>query len=441
MRNELLGVLKKAARKLLVRRMLESAAVVGATCGFCAAGVVLIWWLASVTHAGTAALAAVLVVLGMAMRVHPRAGRILGLSTGAAPRVGVLCTLVGVAGAVAWLGVRGLRVEPAWLPPELRAVLIPVIVPGALLLGGLLVGAVMPLRRGVSPLRAAVYLDVHGKTAERLSTAAEAALAPEADGDARSDALYAQAMDVLTSQRPQKMSVWRRTRKTPAALLLAVALCVVLGLLPESSRTGAPQLSDVPAAVAAMSPERAEELTHAFRRIARERESQGELSKSLHEAADAVGKGNQEMLRRALASVEGELAKASWRRRYAMMTAILDATGLLGDEGAGEPRQADGQDAFPRGRAAPVQRRADAEELVPVYDPQYAKELRSKRAGPAPAPGKRREDAAARLLRQDGVPLDQAWRRARRRADEKLNRGEVPPAYRQIVRDFFAPEP
>ena len=75
--------------------------------------------------------------------------------------------------------------------------------------------------------------------------------------------------------------------------------------------------------------------------------------------------------------------------------------------------------------------------LVGVYDPHYAKALRTTDHGD-------RNDVSADSLpgvhEKQELPLNVAWRRARLRAEGGLIRRQVPAEYRGIVRRFFEME-
>ena len=413
MRKELLVILRRVARRLLLRRVLESCAVMAVAGGLCAAAVELGWWLCPVSRAAGAGACALAVLGGALLWLRGGLRRSMGLDVPQAAVAAGLLVAGGSAGAAgAMLG--WLVWAPAWGAPVV------------LICAAVAAGAVLAVVRGVSVLQAAVYLDIHGRLDERLATAAEAAT-NEADGPL-AERLYAQALDALSGAPYRKVPAWKRTRATLGALVLAVPLCVLTGLLPTLKSAEIADLGDLPGAVTDMSgPERVL-VVGVIEGLAKGGGVPAAVAEALGELAPAVGSGNDERVTRAVEELVKKLEVADEATQRRIEDAILAAartsagagTGSKGGAGDG----AGGNDARGDGPTSDPARVGGTG--VAVYHPEYAAKMR-KNGDRAPG--------------DDGrVSMDYVWRRSCIEATHALDTGQVPFEYRPIIRKFFATE-
>ncbi len=418
MREKLLVILGRAARRVLIRRLLESAAVLAAAGGLAAAGVEFGWWLASASRPAGAVPCVVLVVLGVWLWTRPAVRDAMRLDLAHGSLAGVLCVVGGAVGALgALLG--WADVTPRWAV-------------GVVLLGaGAAVGAALAVARGVSALQAAVFLDIHGELDERLATAVEAA--GGRDDGPLAEQLYSQAVAALEATPPRSVPAWRRTRATLGALGLAVLLCLAMWALPSMGARGAAPLTDLaelPDALGEMSPRTVQLIVATMQIRAGQNGVSDAAAEALRRSARAVQSKDAERVRKALADLVKALETADEATRRRIESAILAAAG--GGAGGrapvagGTPNGNGGTDpqltSVARSGGKPVR----------VYHPEYADALRRMR----------RDGAAAPAGGGGGrhVAMGLVWRRARDDAAAALAAGHVPIDYRPIIRAFFDTE-
>lgn len=315
--------------------------------------------------------------------------------------------------AVEWAGV---GLIAAGLPAAVvQVVLWGLGAPSALIAIGLLalgtiLGACAGAALGASVSRTAAMLDARAGLDERLTTAAELARAGDEDPAAR--CVYTQALEALQRPEVRHVSLWRRTRRTGAAVALVLMLCGALAILP-ARRTRAQRLAG---ALDEMPEKVRKELAAEFRSAAADRPDEVEL---LVRAAKAVEIKDPAALRRVLDEL---------RKRGLKVTEIVAPDLLARASGAGGGEDTGGTAATKPvtgndGTAAPARGGS-----VPVWDPLYDKFVR--RNG---SDGNGGERAAGPI-----VAYEDAWALARRRAADALARGAVPQEYRRMVREFFA---
>lgn len=392
------------ARRILRRRMLESAAVVAVAGGLCAAAVELAWMLAAVAPVaaavicGAAALAApaVLAFAGVRRRLH--------LPARQAVCAAAVCLLAGLAGLAGVLSGAHALVSQA--------------VVGAIVLSaGALTGAAAAWLRGIAPLDAAILVDGRCGLDEQLATAVELADSPRAQTPA-ARCLYARAAEALRTDSGE-LKLWTRTRATAAALALVTLLCLTLAI---------PTIGGRPGSLRGLSGPARRETADSLRRAAREsRSSDPALAEDLDRAAIAVEVSDEqelERIRRRLAARNIRLERVVDAKIAAILTA---ATGGGSAEAASAPPTPGTRPAAAATRPRPLAEVGH----VRVYDPEYAKLLSARRAAaaaPKPTP----------VGPGEFVHLDDAWSRARRRAEADLSAGKVPAQYRPLIRNFFA---
>jgi len=438
-RSAVLAVLRNAAGRLLGVRAAEAAAVGAVTAGLAV----------SLAQAGLLA-GRVHPVLGAAIALLPAAAAAAFLRWPALRRAArldgrdariVAATACGVAAIGALVVLAGRAV------PHGRLLLPIVLVP----LGALAAGAWTTLR-GVTLGQAALYHDIRFGLAERLTTAAELAEAPA--GGAQRPALgpgggpdpqvarrvFSQAVAAAGRADIASRGLWRRTRATAGAVVLAGALCTVLALIspPGSARASADSFDDIRDRVRMLSLAEKRQLVQALQRLAEQIERDPGLRRRLLAAAAAAAKDQH--LDRRLAELQDAVADADDAQAAAIARAILRAVGLpAGPEGGNESGGTNNAQLAGGSKAVAPTPMIDADAIdanqaekpllarTLVYNPAYAA-LADANAPPA-------TQAATPPPRF--VPLGDAWSQARARAAQALRADTVPPQYRDIVRRFF----
>jgi len=439
-RVAVLAVLRGAARRLLLVRAAEAAAV-GAVAAGLAVTAAQAGLLAGRVHPALGAAIALLPILaGAAVLRWPALRRAAQFDRREAWTVAATACGVAVIGALAVLAGRAV--------PQGRLLLPVVLVP----LGALVAAAGAALR-GVTLAQAALYHDIRFGLAERLTTAAELAAAPACgvQGPGRgSDGgpdvqvarwVFGQAVAAAERAELPRRGLWRRTRATAGAIVLAASLCTVLALIspPGSARASADSFDDIRDRVRMLNPKEKRQLVEALQRLAEQVARDPALRLRLLAAAAAAAKDQQ--LDSRLAELQNAVADADDAQAAAIARAILRAVGLPAgpDEGGGGPGGASAAQLAGNGKAVPPAPTIDPNTLdanapekpLPartlVYSPAYAAVADAN--APAAPPG------AAPV--PQFVSFDDAWSQARARAAESLRANTIPPEYRDIVRRFF----
>ncbi len=444
-RSAVLMVLRGAARRLLAVRAAEAGAV-GAVSAGLAVTAAQAGLLAGRVHPVLGAAIALLPILAGAAVLRWPALRRAARLDGCDARL-VVATVCGVAviGAVVVLAGRAV--------PQGRLLLPIVLVP----LGAAAAAAGVALR-GITLRQAALYHDIRFGLAERLTTAAELAEAP-ADGvqvptgQRPGEALgpgdqpdgqvaqwvFGQAFAAATQAELPRRGLWRRTRATAGALVLASALCAVLALIspPGSARASADSFDDIRVRARMLSPGEKRQLVEALQRLAERVERDPALRRRLLAAAAAAAKNQQ--LDSRLVELQNAVAGADDAQAAAIARAILRAVGLPagpdgdGTNGANTAQLADNGNAVPP--VPPFNPGTldanQAEKPLPartfIYNPAYA----------AVADANASSATKAGASPPQFVPLNDAWTQARARAAAAMRANTVPPQYRDIVRRFF----
>ena len=415
MREKLDVILRRAARRVLIRRTLESAAVLAAAGGLAAAMVELGWWLSSAGGPAGAVPCVGAIVLGVGVWMRPALRRAAGLDMAHGALAGVLCVVCGACGALgALLG--WAEATPRWA-----------VAVGALGVGAA-VGGVLALVRGVSALQVAVYLDIHGELDERLATAAEASAG--GDDGPLAQQLYAQAVAALDARPPRSVPAWKRTRATLGALGLAVVLCLAMWALPlmgARARTRPTTLAELSDAVGEMSPRTVQLVAATMQARAAEAGLGDAAAGALRRSARAVRSKDAERVRKALADLAKALETADEATRRRIESAILAAAG--GGPGGRPDVPAAGANDNGGADSRLTSVAQSGGKPVRVYHPEYADALRRMRTGALTVPGP-----------DTHVSMDVVWRHARDDAAAALASGDVPADYRPILRAFFDTE-
>jgi len=280
---------------------------------------------------------------------------------------------------------------------------------GAILFAsGALIGAIVALVRGVSVRRAAMFVDLRLGLDERLTTAAELALAD--DRRPAATCIYDQAIQAVRAPDRDPVSLWVRTRVTAAAAMLSVLLCGALAMLPQRRGT-AERIVD---ALPEMSAEAAEALAREFARAAAAGDPDAEL---LNQAARATRQKDPQTLAKILA----DLQKRGVRLMRIIKPDVLALATSGGSDAGGTPA------TQPTTSPNNIPDNRHAGGVVHVWDPLYDK-VAAVRNGAGPPDGNGDPPVVA---------YNDAWSAARARAGNALKTAAIPPEYRKMVRDFF----
>ena len=301
---------------------------------------------------------------------------------------------------------------------------------------GALAGVAAAMAAGMDRRRVAMVLDRRAHLRERMATAAEMARRHADDPVARY--VYAQALATAGRQGAEGVSLWSRTRRTPAAMALAVLLCVVV-----TSLTAGPirdqLLQELPANLSAariaMTPPERRDTARKLQILAGHVRTKADMARMLRQTAAALEQ-RPEAFDRALKELEAAVSRMARGDNQKMIAEIAAAFGVVSRDTPGPTRAVRARDDEPAAETPDPTTRADSG-LVGVYDPLYAGALRTmdRPGGTGPATDRPPGGNDDRRL-----PMDIAWRRARRRAEAGLIANQVPTAYRGIVRRFFDTE-
>jgi len=403
-RSEVIAILRRAARKLLLTRGAESAAAAGTAGALAAAAIIMAVTVAQSSQAVALAICALPVAAGLALALSRRLTPALGLDRPCAIWIALVVLAAGGGGAAIIISGRCDLLPRTMTAAALTAVAI---------VGGWLVRMV----RGVSLEDAAEFLDGRATLNERLATAVYLTQDHPRTG-VMARAVFSQALAALHDRRPHKAPMWRKTRAAAAALVLAVLVCAAVALLPGR---GGPNARELAVALGQMSPRQRARIAEALLRAAGSADPR--LAETLASAAKLVEAHDPETLAKTIRKLK--------EQNFSFVTVIpsdlLIAMGLGGsgdDTGkSADLRRSNGVTPRPRdgNTVSPAAADPDARRVL-VYDPNYDAPTTS---GLSPPPA----DAL--------VPYDTAWSAARDRAARALARGNVPTRYRPIVRAFF----
>lgn len=426
MADQIVAILNRFRRRLVLVRVAEAAGVAAAGGGLTASGLMGAWVLAGRYPLAAAGLCAAVLGAGVAVSVwrrvrtglhpEPLVQWIVALVPAVAGAAGGGCVLAGVTAAVAKNSLA-------------------MIVPGA---AALAVAAV--LWRAASLASVAASVDARAGLRERLRTALET----PADETDESFAVAVRAQAVQAASHPDVRAVrfWTRSRATIGAVGLALAATALMLpweplLSPAAAETrrwrqvGSQAGRSLEEALAAL----VDPAAGGDAEIASHVGRLEQLASALQSARPVRGGAWRETaldldrvtaaLRRAVAS--GRLDAATAEK----MTRLADALERIGAEIAlkmgGEDVARANDGAVPPPPPAPTTGPAG---WTTVYDPRYATLATMPATGAATVPM-----GAAPVV---GQSFDAAWADAQARANRALDRGNVPAEYRQLVRDFFA---
>jgi len=302
----------------------------------------------------------------------------IGLVTGAAVAVGV--QIVAMIGRVG--------VETAWQ------------VGGISMNVGLIVGVLMGFARSINVLEAAAYVDIHRKLKERFLTAVELSLAGRGETPA-GKVCVAQALAQAGASPLAGMNIFRPARRPLVVAALMVALVVAGAALAWDLGAGP---------LAKLSADERTALADVFDESAAA-VSAAELNEALARGAVAIRRADDEQL----AEILAELRRQGFRPTELTPEAVRATRALLTESSdSGDSADAVTRDPETDEAAGPWTR---------VYDPDYRPTETAETS----------EDVSPTF-----GDYEESWQAAQVRAAAALNRGDIPLAYRQLVRNYFA---
>ncbi|MHC4561658.1 MAG: hypothetical protein ACYS8X_02680 [Planctomycetota bacterium] len=280
-----------------------------------------------------------------------------------------------------------------------------------MLCGGAMGGAMAAMVRGYSLLAAAELIDARRGLKERFATAVELASSSRRE-EPLARTCYAQTLSVLGDRPTAGVSLWRRSHRTTAGMVLAIMLTVAVGALAHSDGGLSPS---------AMSPAQRAELAAAMRDQARA-VTAGELADALRRSADAIEQVDDAQFEQ----LAVELRDMGFRPAELTPEAIRTAAALMPEtrpEGTADPPATTDPTPGVPGETGPAE---DINRWVRVYDPDYR-----------PAEDSEASSTDSPPLAAE-APFEETWSAAQLRATESLHRGQAPEKYREILRRYFA---
>lgn len=399
MRDEVLGIMIRARRRLLLVRACEYSAVLAVVAGLCAAAMEIAWVLAPI-HIAAALPVCLLPVAGGVLMLQRFVRRAPQLAGGLAWLAMALCFMSAAAGCAYLLTGRYMEISIFLLPAVLMSV-------------GIVAGITAAIATRPSLHRTGVLLDLRLGLAERLSTAVE--LATSSSQAPCTEAVYCQALEAARRNHADSVSLWNRSRATVGAVGLVVMLCIVLGMLPVRII--------VVRSLDTLSAEQGQEMARDFRVAAENNADKPELSETFMKAATAIEMKDDEELERMLAKL---------REAGVMLSEVTDpkllAAAGLGAGGDEDTAIVDNATSDGSGDSATSTQPDIAGDgpTVGVYDPLYAEMVDSGT-----------DTASAGGSVSPVVSHETAWDSSRRRAESALAGGRVPARYRDLVRRYF----
>jgi hypothetical protein len=434
--ERIVTILGGLRRRLVLTRAAEAAAVAGAVGGVTAAALMAAWILAGRYPLAASALSGALAVAGVFLAARPAWRERLHPARPVQWLLTLLLAVCGLAGAVLVLGGAFVAVQKNWL----------LLVLPASAAGGAAACLVSP-----APLSSvAVWADHQARLRERLSTAWELIQRRQQSGFAQ--AVRRQALAAAEDIRPGGIRFWTRTRATLGALLLAVAAAGMMlpwevlespalrqqrlwrQVGPQAGQSLEEQLAVLEKDLLAGSPQVAGQVARLAELARQLRAARPEDARQWRARAAELDQVVQ-AIRRAVES--GQLTGAARQQAEQLIRALEDVSAQLAEGmAAGTTELAGGQVRQPPGSERPFapSTRQAPRGWTTVYNPRYALL--------ATAPGAETATSPAGIEVESppvaGEPYEQAWQQARRRAAQAAARADVPPQYRQLIRDFFA---
>ncbi len=398
MHRQVLSILRRHAVRMLLTRCAQRAVRAGA-CGAAVAAVLTFaaaWAFRYPMIAGVIAALPALALAAMLPWRRLREPLLARTGPGAAALAVIFITCVYL-----YSRPDALLLLPRWAP-----LLLPLITAA--------VAAAARAAAGVTVAQAAACLDRKAGLRERLVTAAE--LAGREDVTPTAQAVYAQALEALAALTPQQQSAREDAGAWHAAAALVLVLAVLLTLVPvvglsqEDAR-----VSQLVEAVPTMSAQQRAQLTEAFRQAALAAAKDANVAAELARAAAVVEVQDAQELQKVLA----KLRAMGYQPLDSLPASVLAAAGIR-PKGAAPV-------ATPPPIAGDANRSIAArggEGAVRVYDPAYAAMVKAAASSPA-------------MTAPAMTTFEDAWSAARARAASAARRGDIPPQYQQLIRDYF----
>ena len=422
-------ILRAYARRMKLARLMEASALCAGSAAMASAIVEAGW--AFVLVQPSLAVCICMMSLPVAISLFfPWPRRLLHIETGLARLMTCVLSVAAVAAttviAAGWAGN-----WPSWLWP---AVLVP---------AGILAGATFAICRGVTLAQAGMCVDLKCHLNESLSTAAELIAQGRDDNDAMSACVYRQAVEFASAVDTRQVKMWRRTRATAGgvvlSMLLAGTLLFVPPLLPADVQADLALAARTAGSLAEMTPQQRQQLANVLQAAAGRAAESADVRQALARASSAAAGGDAATLKAALELLaRGKIRLQETIGSPRVATGDLAGQGMHNAEPSGPPsslaakKAGDSQASSSNpqdGRESAATSKPSSGELVRVYNPQY-------RQGELPAASEVGHSAPAAEV----IPSDwnDAWKQAQLRANDAIRSQEIPPEYRQLVRDYFS---
>jgi hypothetical protein len=227
----------------------------------------------------------------------------------------------------------------------------------------------------------------------------------------------------------ERTAFWTRGRPTVGALGLTILLCLLLLLLPARRPHDWAQVAQQAAVTfPTMTPAQKLALAQELRRAAKQTGQDSEASGNLQAAANAAADDDPQALGESLQRLAQLIAagKITLTHSADLTTSLARIEDSLIEATKTSPAPPQPTLAGTGSPLQPDSALLPPDAMTSVYNPQYNAQAASAPTAPAAAPSA-----------GGYVSFDLAWDRARRQANDSLRQGNVPPAYRQLVRDFF----
>lgn len=402
MHPSLKSILANARRQIVLARMLWAGVL-----GLLAAAMLDGWRLmaqALPTRWLTAGMALAPTVVCVWLLVRP--GTLRRAGPGGRVAIAGLCIVGGLFLATsAMMGAAWLGAWPAW-----RILLIPAI------------AMLAAICRPISLVELSRRLDHALGMKDRLSTAWETLGRSEQSTFTRQVQL--QALTHLSDADLSALGLWAGMGKACAAAGIALLLWGVLPfVLPDGA--GA-QAGGADLARAIRDAARAAENSNDPRAVERLRalaELAGRLEASSADAAGPSPADLDDLIAAMRQALQNERLDSATREQLEATMERLEKPRLVASAGP----SAHGPASRPTGAVVPSPPSLDR---TIVFDPHYAGQAQGQSLASSPAVAALREQ-----------PYDQAWQQARQKASQALREEQIPPAYRQLVADYFSVHP
>ena len=398
MKQEIMTVLTRSRRKLLFSRLVEAGALGSLSAALSGGLLQLAWSVGRVYLLLAIAISAMAVIAGFIVARIDKIRDSLHLDARESMMVGLACAITGIAGIALLASGFYLQIPKIWIPVVAW-------------LAGAVWGAGWVIARPVSLVEAGVFMDSRWQLSEKLATAGQLAQADESGAVA--SCVYKQACEAALRADVTRGPMWVRSPALLGGVILAGLLSITLGAIPlfglsdNTNRINifARNLDD-------LSPAQRMKLAQSLRDQAREVGS-GEISDQLNQIARKVEMLDKNEVKKLLEL----LAQAGLTLDDLVAEDLLAGAGASSD-GAGKT-STDKNDTHDDPKISPV----DSDGAVTaVYNPQYKIV-----AG----------NGSDKVSQDHFISVDDAWKLARRKAQDVSSQSSASPQRRQLLRDYF----